>query len=116
MLVLLIISMVAAPMLEREVNLELPSMETAPPLEESLIVVSIDREAHIRINDRPVLPEVLLQRMKDLAAARPDETVFLRGDKLLPFQEVLRVLDTIRKAGIHNVSFVTLPLEPPGDS
>jgi biopolymer transport protein ExbD len=49
--------------------------------------------------------------MQSLAASRPDETVFLRADKLLPYGEVLGVMDTVRKAGIVRISLVTVPLE-----
>ena len=111
MLVLLIISMVAAPMLQRGIHLELPATETATEIQEASVVVSVDREARIRINDRPVHPDLLHERMQTLAAARPDETVFLRADKLLPYGEVLGVMDTIRKAGILRISLVTVPLE-----
>lgn len=111
MLVLLVISMVAAPMLQRGVNLELPATETATEIQEAQFVVSIDREARIRINDKPVHVELLQERMKALALARPDETVFLRADKLLPYGEVLRVMDQIRTAGMTNVALVTVPLE-----
>ncbi len=111
MLVLLIISMVAAPMLQRGIHLELPATETATEIQEAKVVVSVDREARIRINDRPVHPDLLLERMQTLAAARPDETVFLRADKQLPYGEILSVMDTIRKSGIFNISLVTVPLE-----
>lgn len=111
MLVLLIISMLAAPMLQRGIHLELPATETATEIQEASVVVSVDREARIRINDRPVHPDLLHERMQTLAAARPDETVFLRADKLLPYGEVLGVMDTIRKAGILRISLVTVPLE-----
>jgi len=111
MLVLLIISMVASPMLQRGINLELPATETASEIKEALVVVSIDRDARIRINDRPVHPDLLLERMASLAASRPDETVFLRADKLVPYGEVLRVMDLIRKAGVLRISLVTVPLE-----
>ena len=111
MLVLLIISMLAAPMLQRGINLELPATETANEIKEALVVVSVDRDARIRINDRPVHPDLLLERMTSLAASRPDETVFLRADKLVPYGEVLRVMDMIRKAGVFRISLVTVPLE-----
>jgi biopolymer transport protein ExbD/biopolymer transport protein TolR len=111
MLVLLIISMVAAPMLQRGIHLELPATETATEIEEAQVVVSIDREARIRVNDRLIHAELLLGKMQELAAARPDETVFLRADKLLPYGEVLGVMDKIRKAGIVRISLVTVPLE-----
>ena len=68
-------------------------------------------KGRIRINDRPVHPELLHERMKTLSASRPDETVFLRADKLLPYGEVLTVMDTIRKAGVSRIALVTVPLD-----
>jgi biopolymer transport protein TolR len=111
MLVLLIISMLAAPMLERGINLQLPATESANEISEARIVVSVDREARIRINDRPVHPELLQERMKSLAMTHPAETVFLRADKTLPYGEVLLVMDKIRTAGVTRVALVTVPLE-----
>ena len=110
MLVLLIISMVAAPMLQEGIPLELPKSESASPIEDTNVVVSVDRDGRIRINDQPVHPDLLGERMQALARSRPDETVFLRGDRLLPYGEVLLVMDRIRKAGISKVALVTVPM------
>ena len=107
---LLIASMVAAPMLQRGINLELPATKSATEIQESRVVVSVDREARIRINDRPVHPELLTERMKGLAASNPLEPVYLRADRRLPYGEVLHVMDLIRKAGLSRVVLVTLPL------
>jgi len=111
MLVLLIISMIAAPMLQRGINLELPATQTASEITEARVVVSVDREGGIRINDRPVHPQLLQDQMRSLAQSNPAETVFLRADKLLPYGEVLLVMDKIRVAGVTRVSLVTVPLE-----
>ncbi len=111
MLVLLIISMLAAPMLERGIPLELPATETAKDIEEAEVVVSLDRDGRIRINDRPVHPDLLEDRMRALAKFRPSETVFLRADKLIPYGEVLFLMDHIRKAGVTRVALVTVPLK-----
>jgi len=111
MLVLLIISMLAAPMLQRGINLQLPATESASEISEARVVVSVDREARIRINDRPVHPELLQERMKSLALTHPTETVFLRADKTLPYGEVLLVMDKIRIAGVTRVALVTVPLD-----
>ncbi len=114
MLVLLIISMLATPMLERGIRLELPATKTATEIEESRVVVSLDREGRIRINDDPVHPDLLERRMKALAERAPGETVFLRADRLLPYGEVLLVMDRIRTAGVTRVALVTVPLETAG--
>ena len=110
MLVLLIISMVAAPMLQEGIPLELPKSESASPIEDTDVVVSVARDGRIRINEQPVHPDLLGERMQALARSRPDETVFLRGDRLLPYGEVLLVMDRIRKAGITKVALVTIPM------
>ena len=111
MLVLLIISMLASPMLQRGIHLELPSTETASEIQEARVVVSVDRNGRIRINERPVHPDLLAERMRSLSATRPEETVFLRADKLLPYGEVLTVMDMIRKAGVSRIALVTVPLD-----
>lgn len=117
MLVLLIISMLAAPMLQRGITLELPATETATEIQEARVVVSVDRDLKIRINDRPVHYDLLEDRMHAIAAQRPDETVYLRADKLLPYGEVLLVMDRIRKSGVSRVALVTVPVHiVPGES
>jgi biopolymer transport protein ExbD len=110
MLVLLIISMLAAPMLQKGIPLDLPATETAQDIRDPRTVVSLDREGRLRLNDQPVHPDLLEQRMKALASGSPGETVFLRADKLIPYGEVLLVMDRIRKAGVTRIALVTVPM------
>jgi biopolymer transport protein TolR len=111
MLVLLIISMLAAPMLEKGIPLELPAAESAKDIDEARVIVSLDRDGRIRVNERPVHVDLLEDRMRAHAKSRPQETVFLRADKLIPYGEVLLVMDRIRKAGVTRVALVTVPPE-----
>ena len=111
MLVLLIISMLAAPMLQRGIPLELPALETGDEIDDARVIVSVDRNVTIRINDRPVHYDLFEERMEGVALQRPGETVYLRADKLLPYEEVLLVMDKIRKAGVSNVALVTIPAQ-----
>ncbi len=113
MLVLLIISMLASPMLQRGIHLDLPRAQTSTETDTERVVVSVDRDAAIRINDRPVHIELLEQRMRDVAATSPGETVYLRGDRLVPYGDVLSVMDRIRKAGVSKVALVTAPSDVP---
>jgi biopolymer transport protein ExbD len=114
MLVLLIIFMVAAPALQRGIQLDLPKTVHAQKIERSRVVVSIDRENRIRLNDKLVHPDLLTQRMERLSEQMPDETVFLRADRLLPYGEVLLVMDQIRSAGMTHVALVTVPKDIQG--
>jgi biopolymer transport protein ExbD len=113
MLVLLIISMLAAPMLQKGIPLDLPATDTAQDIKDSRTVVSLDRDGRLRLNDQPVHPDLLQQRMKALVSGSPGETVFLRADKLIPYGEVLHVMDLIRKAGVTRIALVTVPMGPP---
>jgi biopolymer transport protein ExbD len=115
MLVLLIISMLAAPMLQKGIPLDLPATDTAQDIRDPRTVVSLDRDGRLRLNDQPVHPDLLQSRMKALVTGSPGETVFLRADKLIPYGEVLHVMDLIRKAGVTKIALVTVPMgTPPG--
>jgi biopolymer transport protein ExbD len=115
MLVLLIISMLAAPMLQKGIPLDLPATDTAQDIRDPRTVVSLDRDGRLRLNDQPVHPDLLQSRMKALVTGSPGETVFLRADKLIPYGEVLHVMDLIRKAGVTKIALVTVPMgSPPG--
>ena len=109
MLVLMIISMLAAPMLQKGIPLDLPETETAQDIRDPKTVVSLDRDGRLRLNDQPVHPDLLERRMKALVSGSPGETVFLRADKLIPYGEVLLVMDRIRKAGVTRIALVTVP-------
>ncbi len=116
MLVLLIISMLAAPMLQKGIPLDLPATDTAQDIKDPRTVVSLDRDGRLRLNDQPVHPDLLQARMKAIASGMPGETVFLRADKLIPYGEVLHVMDLIRKAGVTRIALVTVPTNAPGIS
>jgi biopolymer transport protein ExbD len=111
MLVLLIISMLAAPMLQRGIPLELPRTETSQDIPEARIVVSMDRDMRIKVNDRPVHYDLIEDRMRGLAEQRPDEPVYIRADRTLQYGDVLLLMDRIRKAGFSRVALVTVPLQ-----
>ena len=113
MLVLLIISMLATPMLEKGIPLELPATNTATDISPTQLVVSLDREGRLRINETPVHIELLEQRMHAYAQRNPKETVYLRADRFIQYGEVLTVMDRIRKAGVTKVALVTVPMETP---
>lgn len=114
MLVLMIISMLAAPMLQKGIPLELPATETSQDIRDPKVVVSLDRDGRLRLNDQPVHMDLLEKRMKALAMGGTGETVFLRADKLIAYGEVLLVMDRIRKAGVTRIALVTVPPPPPG--
>jgi TolR protein len=109
MLVLLIIFMVAAPMLHQGVEVALPRAD-APNLTmkfEDPLVISIDRNGRIYLREDAVETDELVAQVKSRIADKGDDTVFLKGDRDVPYGKVIEVLDTLHQGGIVHVGMVT---------
>jgi biopolymer transport protein TolR len=108
MLVLLVIFMVTAPIIQQGVEVNLPKVKAAAlPGEEQQFVVSITRGSEIYLNDTRLSPEELTDKLKAIAAVRPDRQIFIRADSEVPYGEVIRTMAAIKAAGIENVGMVT---------
>ena len=59
------------------------------------------------LQDQPVHETQLIERLSLLLNARPDDSVFLKGDREVPYGQVMRVLDILHEGGIVNVGMVT---------
>ncbi|HSM15132.1 MAG TPA: protein TolR [Thermoanaerobaculia bacterium] len=109
MLVLLIIFMITAPMLHQGIEVALPKSEAPaiPTRASDPIVLSIRRDGLIYVKDRPVHPTKIVEALTPLLRGRSDETVFLKGDRDVPYGSVIEVLDVLHNAGIVKVGMVT---------
>ncbi|HEV7507630.1 MAG TPA: protein TolR [Thermoanaerobaculia bacterium] len=109
MLVLLIIFMIAAPMLHQGVEVALPkaNAQNLPLRVQDPLVVSIDRNGRVYLKENAVETEELVARVKTQIAARGDDTVFLKGDRDVPYGKVIEVLDLLHQGGIVHVGMVT---------
>ena len=109
MLVLLIIFMIAAPMLHQGVEVALPRADAAnlPMRVEDPLVVSIDRDGNVYLQESRVAAEDLVDRVSDQIKARGDESVFLKGDREVPYGKVIEVLDILHRGGIVRVGMIT---------
>lgn len=109
MLVLLIIFMIAAPMLHQGIEVALPRAQ-AEPLQmkvEDPLVLSIDRDGKIFLRSTPVEIEDLVEQIKAQTEARGDDSVFLKGDRDVPYGRIVEVLDVLHRGGIVHVGMVT---------
>ncbi|HID29412.1 MAG TPA: protein TolR [Desulfobacterales bacterium] len=112
MLVLLIIFMVTAPMMMQGVSVSLPKTTSkALPAEKDHLIITVDRSQQIFINDYKVALEALQAKLKKIYEGRPDEKVYLRADKTVPYGVVVRVISEVKNAGVTKLGVVTEPLE-----
>jgi biopolymer transport protein TolR len=111
MLVLLIIFMVAAPMLQRGVEVTLPVASRAPNIASERIFVdvpmSFGKDRRVYLGKEPVRLEVLPERVRQLMLTRSDKQVFLRIDGRLNVQHQMDVFSELKAAGVTDVGIVT---------
>ncbi len=118
LLVLLIIFMVIQPMIQYDLEARVPQ-KLPDELPEDLIiksdaiVVSIDRQGAYRINQDPVRLNQLGTRLFDIYSARANKNMFILGDAALPFDDVVRVIDIAKGAGVGDIGLLT-PEDQPG--
>jgi biopolymer transport protein TolR len=112
MLVLLIIFMVAAPMLQRGVEVNLPvSRQTQKLTEERLYVtvpLSYRKDRRVMLDDEAVSIDVVAERVRQAMVNKDQKEVFLRADGEVTTQELLDVFSRLTEGGIERVGIVAL--------
>ncbi len=114
MLVLLIIFMVTAPMLQEGVSVELPTAK-GEPIEKAQqrdeVIISVSGAGSIYVNDKAVTEDQLATVVLDATKDKPNRDVFLRADKTVPYGVVVRIMASLKTAGIANLGMITTPQE-----
>jgi biopolymer transport protein ExbD/biopolymer transport protein TolR len=109
-LVLLIIFMITAPILQSGIEVDVPKTKTVKELTEVRMVVTIDRSQRVYLNDKPVNIHELGKQVLAQSRDPKRQAVYVRADETVPFGSWATVVDTLRQAGIQNISVVTQPL------
>ncbi len=110
-LVLLIIFMVMTPTLLKEVDVKVPEkadvQTRTTPSSAHEIVVSVTREGSIRINHEPIVESQLMDRIRELMAARAEKRVFFDIDDEAPYGDAMHAMDICRGAGAKTLGLMT---------
>ena len=108
MLVLLIIFMVAAPLLQVGVPIELPEAK-GKQLQSSKepLAITVKSDGSVYIGETPTPLNEVADKLKAIAKNGYDEQIFVRGDKGVAYGIVMRVMGRISAGGFHKVSLVT---------
>ena len=110
MLVLLIIFMVTAPLLQRGIDVSLPTATRANPIQGERVFVSVPlafRKDHlVYLADEAIRLDVLRERIRQKMENQADKQVYLRGDGSLQIQDMLDVMDQLKAAGVDKVAIV----------
>jgi len=114
-LVLLIIFMVVTPLLEKDINLALPSTEKVEEVKDvppDQLVVRLDAEGKLQVNGSDVAPERYVDTLKERLAARGDKTVFLVADDRANYARLVSALEGAKTAGATTLGMATEAVAP----
>jgi biopolymer transport protein ExbD len=111
MLVLLVIFMVAAPMLQRGVEVNLPvstrSQEIVAERMNLDVPASFRKNRRVFLNNEEMRLEVLAERIRQKKIDTTGTQVFVRSDGGLLVQDLIDVLGELKAAGVQAAGIVT---------
>ncbi len=99
-LVLLVIFMMTAPIIyQSAIKVQLPKAKTGEQAEKSPLAFSLTREGELSWGQERVDWDVLVQRLGKLGPLG-EKTAMISADEATPHGVVVRLMDTLRKAGL----------------
>ena len=111
LLVLLIIFMVISPVRQTGLGVKVPQQPgqtepaiAAPP---DTIVVTVGESAQIAINQKPVDIGVLGSMLQAIYSARSDKNMFISASPILPYGDVVKVIDISKGAGVGDIGLIS---------
>ena len=94
---------------ENELDVKVPTA-TAAKEQQSVAnqtVLNVRKNGTVVMNRKELTLEQLREKLTQLSEIYPDYAIILRGDKQLPYENLMAVMDVCRQANIWNVAFAT---------
>ncbi len=110
MLVLLVIFMITAPLMQHGMDLELPQENTDTVEVKDVPTVSIRSNKTIYWNKEKMATLMTLTgKLTEYLKKQKEGSVYFRADRSLDYGFVIKVMATMRRAGVQNIGMMTEP-------
>ena len=111
MLVLLIIFMVTAPLLTVGVQVDLPeSNADSLQSDNEPLELTISKDGNIYIQETEINIKELIPKLIAITDNRLDTKIYVRGDEVINYGKVMRVLGELSGSGFSKVPLKTQPI------
>jgi biopolymer transport protein TolR len=104
LLVLLIIFMMIIPLSRKAIDAQLPDpnpAQTTSDANPDQIVLEVLPDGRYAVNSQPVDGDQLFGRLKELFDPRPEKVIFVKGDTMVTYKDVIWAMDQARGAGVR---------------
>ena len=111
MLVLLIIFMVTAPLLTVGLQVDLPeSNADSLQSDNEPLELTISKDGNIYIQETEINIKELIPKLIAITDNRLDTKIYVRGDEVINYGKVMRVLGELSGSGFSKVALITKPI------
>jgi biopolymer transport protein ExbD len=94
---------------QQAINVDLPQAATGQVQAREMLVVTIDNVGQTYIDKQPIDPASLYDRLKQYRDNKPEGLLVLNASQSAYYNDVIRVLDILRKVGGDKVALATIP-------
>ncbi len=109
MLVIMVIFMITAPMMQGGVDIALPKADVRPLEAKRGLVVTVRRDGTIQVDDAVLTESEFTAAFAALAQGRAEGGIYLRADESVPYGTIIRLVATMKNAGVGDVGLVAEP-------
>ena len=109
LLVLLVIFIIAQPMMQKTMDIQLPREEknqNPQQQQNTNIVLQIEPNGVYKINTLQVSAAQLQQKLNEIYANRPQKIIFVKAGPDVIYQDVISAMDAARGAGVKVIGAV----------
>jgi biopolymer transport protein TolR len=108
LLVLIVIFMIAQPMMQKTMDIQLPKEEkdSKPNPQNINIVLQIENGGVYKINTLQVTQAQLASKLNDIYRNRPQKIIFVKAGPDVVYQDVIAAMDAARGAGVKVIGAV----------
>jgi len=111
MLVLLAIFMITAPLMQHGMDVQLPNASTSPVEVKKVPTVTLKSNKTIYWDREEAADlQVLRGKLNEYLSQSQNGAIYFRADKTLDYGFIMKVLATIRRAGVQNIGMMTEPI------
>jgi biopolymer transport protein ExbD len=110
MLVLLIIFMVTAPLLQRGIDVKLPTAVRATAIQGERIFIDVplafQKDRTVYLANEPIRLDILQERIRQKMENQTEKQVYLRIDGTLRIQDQMDIFDRLKAGGVQSIGIV----------